>query len=383
MIRTLAHVLSAALLAASFGALAAEPSVEEMIDALAPKPTTPLTRGLSRGMKPAPQVREGRLQLSVQFDYASASLTAEGRDLLTRLATAMRSPNLSQLRYRIEGHTDSSGDPQRNQNLSERRAATVAQFLSSSTGIEAQRMNRVGLGSTVPANEVDSKAAENRRVVIVSLEAGEAPPAAEQKAQKGGGVVQQVKGSLYANRAGDTTTLRAGARIAERDVLTTTGRSTALLKMDDGANLLLREDTTIEVRKLQARGEPGAVGQVFELLVGAFRYVSGSLGTDRPDSIAFVTSTATLGLRGTDIDVVHRPLAAATVDPGTYVKVNRGAVALGGLDGSFVQIAKDQQAYAGKPATLMRGGKSGPVTMRIEAPADMFRTGELDALLPR
>jgi len=383
MIRTRVPALSAMLLAASFAIFADEPSVEEMIDALAPKPTTPLTRGLSRGMKPAPQVREGRLQLSVQFDYASASLTPEGRDLLTRLATAMKSPNLSQLRYRIEGHTDSSGDPQRNQNLSERRAATVAKFLSSSTGIDAQRMNRVGLGSTVPANEVDSKAAENRRVVIVSLEAGEAPPAAEQKAQKGGGVVQQVKGALYANRAGDTTTLRTGSRIAERDVLTTTGRSTALLKMDDGANLLLREDTTIEVRKLQAKGEPGTVGQVFELLVGAFRYVSGSLGTDRPDSVAFVTSTATLGLRGTDLDVVHRPLAAATVDPGTYVKVNSGAVALGGLDGSFVQIAKDQQAYAGKPATLTRGGKTGPTTMRIEAPADLFKTGELDALLPR
>ena len=192
MIRTRVPALSAMLLAASFALFADEPSVEEMIDALAPKPTTPLTRGLSRGMKPAPQVREGRLQLSVQFDYASASLTPEGRDLLTRLATAMKSPNLSQLRYRIEGHTDSSGDPQRNQNLSERRAATVAKFLSSSTGIEAQRMNRVGLGSTVPANEVDSKAAENRRVVIVSLEAGEAPPAAEAKAQKGGGVVQPV-----------------------------------------------------------------------------------------------------------------------------------------------------------------------------------------------
>jgi len=382
MTRLLVHALSAVLLAASFAVRADEPSVEEMIDALAPKPTTPLTRGLSRGMKPAPQVREGRLQLSVQFDYASASLTHEGRDLLTRLATAMKSPNLSQLRYRIEGHTDASGDPQRNQNLSERRAATVAKFLSSSTGIEAQRMNRVGLGATVPANEVDPRAAENRRVVIVSLEAG-AAPAPEQKAQKGGGVVQQVKGALHANRAGETTTLRVGSRIAERDVLTTPGRSTALLKMDDGANLLLREDTTIEVRKLQTQGEPGAVGQVFELLVGAFRYVSGSLGSERPDSIAFVTSTATLGLRGTDLDVVHRPLAAGSEDPGTYVKVNRGAIALGGLDGSFVQVAKDQQAYAGKPATLTRGGKTGPVTMRIEAPADMFKTGELDALLPR
>lgn len=380
MVRTLVHAFSAALLAASFAVCADEPSVEDMIEALAPKPTTPLTRGLSRGMKPAPQVREGRLQLSVQFDYASASLTSEGRDLLTRLAAAMRSPNLSQLRYRIEGHSDASGDPQRNQNLSERRAATVAKFLSSSTGIEAQRMNRVGLGSTVPANEVNPRAPENRRVVIVSLEAGEAPPV--EAKQKGGGVVQQVKGSLYANRSGETTVLRTGSRIAERDVLTTTGRSTALLKMDDGANLLLREDTTMEVRKLQAQGEPGAVGQVFELLVGAFRYVSGSLGQDRPDSIAFVTSTATLGLRGTDLDVVHKPVVSGADDPGTYVKVNRGAVALGGLDGSFVQVAKDQQAYAGKPATLMRGGKTGPVTMRIES-AEVFKTGELDALLPR
>ncbi|APV50897.1 hypothetical protein BWI17_15090 [Betaproteobacteria bacterium GR16-43] len=364
--------------ASCFGAAAADPSVQEMIDALAPKPAMPLSRGLSRGGKPAPQVREGRLQLSVQFDYASANITPESRDLLARLSTAMGNPALAQLRYRIEGHTDASGDPVRNQGLSERRAAAVARFLGTSSGVQAARMNTVGLGSSVPANDKDPKAAENRRVVIVSLEAGEAVA----KQEAGSGTVQEMKGSLHVRRAGATQTLRQGSRVSEADVLTTPAASTALLKMDDGANLLIRPDTTIELRKLQKDGEPGALTQVYELIVGAFRYVS-SPTSKRSESIAFVTSTATLGLRGTDFDVVHRPQSTASQDPGTYVKVNRGAVSLGGLDGSMVDVAVDQQAYAGKPGGLSRGGKAQPAALRIEPAADVFKTGDLDSLLPR
>lgn len=238
-------------------------------------------------------------------------------------------------------------------------------------------MNRVGLGATVPANEVDPRAAENRRVVIVSLEAGEAVA----KQEPGSGTVQEMKGSLHVRRRGDTLTLRTGSRVSEADVLTTPAASTALLKMDDGANLLIRPDTTIELRKLQKDGEPGALTQVYELIVGAFRYVS-SPTSKRTESIAFVTSTATLGLRGTDFDIVHRPHATAAQDPGTYVKVNRGAVSLGGLDGSMVDVAVDQQAYAGKPG-LSRGGKPQPAALRIEPAPDVFKTGDLDSLLPR
>jgi hypothetical protein len=94
----------AALLLVPLAALPADPSVQEMIEALAPKPSAStqgvgvVTRSLRRSAAPAAPTREGRLQLSVQFEYASAAISPQSRELLSRLAAAMMAPALAQLR---------------------------------------------------------------------------------------------------------------------------------------------------------------------------------------------------------------------------------------------------------------------------------------------
>jgi OOP family OmpA-OmpF porin len=372
----------AALLLVPLAAMPADPSVQEMIDALAPKPSAStqgvgvLTRSLRRSATPAAPTREGRLQLSVQFEYASAAISPQSRELLSRLAAAMKAPALAQLRYRIEGHTDITGSVPRNQSLSERRAQSVAEFLKGASGVGAGRLNTIGLGSSAPANPNDLKAAENRRVVIVSVEA--APESATP--DDGAGTVQRVQGALYVRREGVTTSAKTGSRVREGDVLSTPAAGAALVRFDDGANVLLRSDTTVEFRKLRMTGEPGRMGQVMELLVGALRFVSGAFSHSRPESVAFVTQTATLGLRGTDFDMVYAGQYSAD-DPGTYVKVNDGGVAMGGVDGSTVELAKDEQAFAGNPKVLTRSLRKGPAAVKLDAPSKVFSTGDLDGLL--
>ena len=381
------RVLSGALAALLFfplGALAdADPSVQEMIEALAPKPSAStqgvgiVTRSLMRSARPtAPPTREGRLQLSVQFEYASAAISPQSRELLARLAAAMKAPALAQLRYRVEGHTDITGSAARNQSLSERRAQSVAEYLHGASGVGTGRLNTIGLGSSSPANPNDLKAAENRRVVIVSVEAAPDSPTPDD----GAGTVQRVQGALYVRRESVTQTALAGARVREGDVLSTPAQAAAVVRFDDGANILLRADTTVEFRKLRMTGEPGRMGQVMELLVGAMRFVSGTFSQARPESVAFVTQTATLGLRGTDFDLVYAGQYSAE-DPGTYVKVNQGGVAIGGVDGSTVELAKDEQAFAGNPKILTRSLRKGPATVKLDAPSKVFSTGDLDGLL--
>ncbi len=390
---SLAGLLGMALLLPLAARAEKEPSVEDMINALAPKSSAatdsargetvpdaegkPRPRGLTRSSKPSapPPTREGRLQLQVQFDYASSAISPASRALLERLSEAMKAPALGELRYRIEGHTDITGQPDRNQRLSERRADAVADFLKSASGVGRERMNPIGLGSASPANPNDLKAAENRRVVIVSVERAPADAAKE-----GAGVIERLKGSLYARREGASRTMSIGARVSESDVLTTPANSIALVKLDDGAQVLLRSDTTVEFRKLRMSGEPGKMGQVLDLLVGAVRFVSGAFSRARPASVALVTQTATLGLRGTDFDVVYAPQYGKE-DPGTYVKVNAGGVAVGGIDGSLVELERDQQAFAGNPKVLTRSLRKGPAAVRLDAPSSVFKTDELDSAL--
>ena len=67
----------------------------------------------------------------------------------------------------IDGHTDNTGGFEHNQNLSQRRAYTVAQFLSQ-RGINEQRLQIIGFGEQRPIadNATDFGRAQNRRVEI-------------------------------------------------------------------------------------------------------------------------------------------------------------------------------------------------------------------------
>ncbi|MDX8354309.1 carboxypeptidase regulatory-like domain-containing protein [Cognatiyoonia sp. IB215182] len=69
--------------------------------------------------------------------------------------------------FTVEGHTDSTGSDAFNQDLSERRAASVVRWLVSN-GIPASQLEAAGLGEISPAasNDTDAGRALNRRVVL-------------------------------------------------------------------------------------------------------------------------------------------------------------------------------------------------------------------------
>ena len=75
------------------------------------------------------------------------------------------------VKLRIEGHTDSSGDPAKNLDLSKRRAEAVKNALVKQHNLAADRMTTEGLGDTKPTakNDTPQGRAENRRVEFVKL----------------------------------------------------------------------------------------------------------------------------------------------------------------------------------------------------------------------
>ena len=68
------------------------------------------------------------------------------------------------MRIQIEGHTDNQGEAAYNQQLSERRANSVAQYLIEK-GIAPTRITRKGFGESLPAqsNDTEEGRAANRR----------------------------------------------------------------------------------------------------------------------------------------------------------------------------------------------------------------------------
>jgi outer membrane protein OmpA-like peptidoglycan-associated protein len=73
------------------------------------------------------------------------------------------------IRIRVVGHTDSSGDTEKNRDLSRRRAQAVAEILARRYGADASRIAAEGAGSSQPLEDnatIDGRAL-NRRVEIL------------------------------------------------------------------------------------------------------------------------------------------------------------------------------------------------------------------------
>jgi outer membrane protein OmpA-like peptidoglycan-associated protein len=191
------YVLPALLLcgAALAQAPATEPSAQQIIDALKAKPAvaTPETAADPAGSPPKPRrtrnfaveaatpaegpgkpaaaapPQANSISLAIQFEVNSDRVQPTSLQTLAALATAMKSPELSKLRFRLEGHTDASGQAAYNRKLSAMRAESVKRVLVINQ-VAPDRLVTEGKGSSEPVNPADPGAAENRRVRIVSLE---------------------------------------------------------------------------------------------------------------------------------------------------------------------------------------------------------------------
>lgn len=101
----------------------------------------------------------------IEFETASARISRRYLTTISNLQTVMgRNPAL---RLEIRGHTDAQGDPDRNMQLSERRAQAVRDALIS-RGISSDRLSAQGYGQTSPLPGANPYDPRNRRVEFVN-----------------------------------------------------------------------------------------------------------------------------------------------------------------------------------------------------------------------
>jgi OOP family OmpA-OmpF porin len=100
---------------------------------------------------------------TIEFDVGSASISSRGVALLDRLLPFLH--GAAQTRVEIGGHTDNTGDPTYNLDLSRRRAMAVQQYLIS-RGVDEKRLTAVGYGQEKPIadNNTPQGQLKNRRI---------------------------------------------------------------------------------------------------------------------------------------------------------------------------------------------------------------------------
>jgi OOP family OmpA-OmpF porin len=105
----------------------------------------------------------------IYFDTAKSDLKPESETTLAEIAKLLK--QTPALKVFIVGHTDMVGDPAANVRLSQARAQSVVNALTSKYGIAATRLSPFGNGPYAPiaSNKTEEGRAKNRRVELVEL----------------------------------------------------------------------------------------------------------------------------------------------------------------------------------------------------------------------
>ncbi|QIL19725.1 OmpA family protein [Thermomonas sp. HDW16] len=110
--------------------------------------------------------KEGRVALHINFDTDKATLRPDAQPTIDEIHKLLSGDPA--LKLSIEGHTDNTGTPTHNQELSAARARSVLGALVG-LGIDPARLSSKGFGQDKPVadNAGESGRAENRRVELV------------------------------------------------------------------------------------------------------------------------------------------------------------------------------------------------------------------------
>lgn len=113
------------------------------------------------------KVRQGAgIDMLVTFRLGSAQMTPQAQAEARAFALAMAAPQMAGMRFAIEGHTDATGEHDRNMALSQARAQSVVDYLVT-RGVDAGRLTARGYGPDRPVAGARATAPANRRVEFV------------------------------------------------------------------------------------------------------------------------------------------------------------------------------------------------------------------------
>jgi OmpA-OmpF porin, OOP family len=190
-----------------------------------------------------------------------------------------------------------------------------------------------------------------------------------------------VVGDVTIVRGDSRLAAKVGMRLKEGDEISSATGAQAMFRFDDKARGLIRADSNLIFKELKLTGAAETRQQTIRLIKGSLRYISSKV-TVR-DRVIFQTSTATIGIRGTDIEILVTEQPVDNNNPGTFLKVNTGAASLTATDGTNVVANVGEVVYGGEPEVRTRssGASPRPSARMVQVADSLFKAGSLDRLM--
>lgn len=137
-----------------------------------------------------------------------------------------------------------------------------------------------------------------------------------------------------------------GTVVFSGEVVTTEENSEAMITSMDGARMTLRAKSRLEMTDYRYDQSNNTGSFITSLLRGSVRMISGLIGKTQPRNHQVITSTATVGIRGTDFEVVVAETDTDDMRAGTYDHVFDGETYLALASGETLDVPKDKTGLA-------------------------------------
>lgn len=169
-------------------------------------------------------------------------------------------------------------------------------------------------------------------------------------ATEAGEVVKVIGRASAATAEGDLRRLDQGQPVNAGDTVITATSSFARIKLSDGGYVVLRPNTRFQIADYNFSEKPEESRSVFSLLKGGFRAVTGLIGKRNRSAVSYRTAVATIGIRGTDLEVIDCtdgcPDLGTNTPQGLYFKVHQGGIDVNNKPfdqgrGGFAQAGRD------------------------------------------
>ena len=146
-----------------------------------------------------------------------------------------------------------------------------------------------------------------------------------------GEVLKVIGQASAANDAGDIRALEQGAEVQLGETLVTGPNSFLRVKMADQGYIVLRPNSRFQVEKFKQSERDEENESTFNLVKGGFRAVTGAIGKRNKPGVAYKTAVATIGIRGTDLEVADCTAGCeegGKLTKGLFFKVHSGTIAV-------------------------------------------------------
>ena len=166
------------------------------------------------------------------------------------------------------------------------------------------------------------------------------------------GSIARVSGAaVVKSKDGKSREAKTKDAVHVAETIVTEADGQVLVRMNDKSSLLVRPKSTVVIEDFQFENKPDDRSST-SVAAGAIRAVSGQIAKDRPANVKYSAGTATIGIRGTDIEVAM--IGEGQQDrSGIYNYVYAGSTEMRLETGETALVEKELTGFT--PAVLQPG----------------------------